>query len=76
LSHNVQSKEEVDAVLNQAAACGGVITVPASDHNEGRSRGGYFADPDNYRWEVVYSPRWTELTWPDGMPEGSASQAR
>jgi predicted lactoylglutathione lyase len=74
LSHNVQSKEEVDAVLNQAAAAGGTITMPAEDHNEGKSRGGYFADPDGYCWEVVYSPRWTDLTWPDGVPEGVTSQ--
>jgi predicted lactoylglutathione lyase len=72
LSHNVQSKEEVDFVLNQAAAAGGKITMPATDHNEGASRGGYFTDPDGYAWEVVYSPRWVELTWPDGKPEGVA----
>jgi hypothetical protein len=59
-SHNVTKAEDVDAVLNQAVSLGGSIAVPAEDGSYGRI--GYFADPDGFRWEVAYTPKWHELT--------------
>jgi predicted lactoylglutathione lyase len=56
LAQNVRRKDEVDQLLADAAAAGGVITKPAQDspHFEGRS--GYFADPDGHLWEVAWNP--------------------
>lgn len=53
LAHNVSTKEEVDAVLNEAAASGGRIVKPAQEAFWG-GYSGYFADPDEHLWEVAY----------------------
>ena len=55
LAHNVGSREEVDAVLRQAAEAGARITKPAHDTDWG-GYSGYFADPDGYLWEVAWNP--------------------
>ena len=60
LSHNVPSSTEVDEVLGLAAKAGGTLVVPARDGPFGRI--GYFADPDGFRWEVAYTPKWPELS--------------
>lgn len=56
LAHNVRTKPEVDRVLAEAVAAGGVVTKPAEDspHFEGRT--GYFADPEGHLWEVAWNP--------------------
>lgn len=59
-SHNVTAASEVDKVLDLAVRLGGKVTVPAADGSYGRI--GYFADPDGFRWEVAYTPKWHELT--------------
>jgi predicted lactoylglutathione lyase len=59
-SHNVATAEEVDAVLDLATRLGGSVAVAAEDGSYGRI--GYFADPDGFRWEVAYTPKWHELT--------------
>ena len=58
IAHNVSTKEEVDAVLDEAASSGGRIVKPAQEVFWG-GYSGYFADPDDHRWEVAY-PRLTE----------------
>ena len=55
LGHNVRSREEVDAVVAQAAAAGAVVVKPAQDTFWG-GYGGYFQDPDGHLWEVVWNP--------------------
>lgn len=55
LGHNVASEEEVAAVLNSATAAGGTIILKA-ERREWGGVSGYFADPDGFRWEVVYNP--------------------
>ena len=57
LGHNVSSKAEVDAVMAQASSAGAVIVKPARDTFFG-GYGGYFQDPDQHLWEVVWNPRW------------------
>ena len=52
LAHNVTSEDEVDAVLAEAKAAGGRIVKPAQDTFWG-GYSGYFADPDDYLWEVA-----------------------
>lgn len=58
LAHNARTKEEVDAVLNQAVAAGGTLIKAAEEVFWG-GYSGYFADPDGHRWEVAYNPHWT-----------------
>jgi len=55
LAHNVQSRDEVDALLNQVAENGAEITKPAQDTDWG-GYSGYFADPDGFLWEVAWNP--------------------
>lgn len=52
LAHNVDSKEEVDAILKRAEAVGGRLVKPAADTFWG-GYSGYFADPDGHLWEVA-----------------------
>jgi catechol 2,3-dioxygenase-like lactoylglutathione lyase family enzyme len=58
IAHNVDSKETVDAVLQEAVDAGGELVKPAADTFWG-GYSGYFADPDGHLWEVAY-PKLTE----------------
>ena len=57
LGHNVGSKAEVDAVMQQAEKAGARIIKPAHDTFWG-GYAGYFKDPDQHLWEVVWNPAW------------------
>jgi len=57
LGHNVASKEEVDAVMARAQAAGARIVKAAGDTFWG-GYAGYFQDPDEHLWEVVWNPQW------------------
>lgn len=57
LGHNVSSKAEVDAVMEQAQKAGAVIVKPARDAFWG-GYSGYFQDPDGHLWEVAWAPQW------------------
>ncbi len=57
LGHNVASRTQVDAVMAQAKSAGAVIVKPAHDTFWG-GYGGYFQDPDQHLWEVVWNPQW------------------
>ena len=57
IGHNVESKEEVDKVMEQAKKAGAIITVPSNDTFWG-GYSGYFQDPDGHLWEVVWNPHW------------------
>lgn len=56
LGHNVASKQDVDAVMDQARQAGARIVKPAGDTFWG-GYAGYFADPDGHLWEVVWNPQ-------------------
>jgi catechol 2,3-dioxygenase-like lactoylglutathione lyase family enzyme len=56
LGHNVRSREEVDAVMAQAAAAGATMIKKAAPTFWG-GYGGYFTDPDGHLWEVVWNPK-------------------
>jgi catechol 2,3-dioxygenase-like lactoylglutathione lyase family enzyme len=58
LGHNVNSKSEVDEVMNQAKSAGAVIVKAAHDTFWG-GYSGYFQDPDGHLWEVAWNPQWT-----------------
>lgn len=56
LGHNVSSKAEVDTVMAQAKSAGAVIVKPAQDTFWG-GYAGYFQDPDDHLWEIVWNPQ-------------------
>jgi catechol 2,3-dioxygenase-like lactoylglutathione lyase family enzyme len=58
IGHNVASKAEVDAVMQQASKAGAVIVKLAHDTFWG-GYAGYFQDPDGHLWEVVWNPQWS-----------------
>jgi uncharacterized protein len=57
LGHNVREKSEVDVLMTRAAAAGAHILQPAREKSWG-GYSGYFADPDDFAWEVVWNPGW------------------
>ena len=56
IGHNVGSKEEVNAVMEQVRRAGAKIIKPAGDTFWG-GYAGYFQDPDDHLWEVVWNPQ-------------------
>jgi catechol 2,3-dioxygenase-like lactoylglutathione lyase family enzyme len=55
LGQNLGSSEAVDLVLQDAVAAGATLVSPGT----ARPWGGYsgcFADPDGYRWDIVFNP--------------------
>lgn len=57
LAQNVESKLDVDSVMETARRAGAAIMKPAKDTFWG-GYSGYFADPDGYLWEVAWNPHW------------------
>ena len=57
LGHNVASKREVDAVMEQAKNASAKIVKSAQDTFWG-GYAGYFQDPDAHLWEVAWNPHW------------------
>jgi uncharacterized protein len=55
LAINVESGDQVQPVLVAAEAAGGTMLKAATEADWGGVTG-YFADPDGYPWEVVWSP--------------------
>jgi len=49
----VRTRDEVDAVIEQAANAGATVVKPAADTFWG-GYSGYFSDPDGYLWEVAW----------------------
>lgn len=56
LGHNVSSKEQVNAVIEEAKNAGAVIVKPPQETFWG-GYAGYFQDPDGHLWEVVWNPQ-------------------
>ena len=57
IGHNVSSKDEVDAVMEQARRAGAVVVKAAHETFWG-GYAGYFQDPDAHLWEVAWNPQW------------------
>lgn len=55
LAHNVDSKREVDEVMEQAQRAGAKVVKPAQKAFWG-GYSGYFQDPDGHLWEVAWNP--------------------
>ncbi|MBA2403841.1 MAG: VOC family protein [Bdellovibrionales bacterium] len=56
IGHNVNSQVEVDAVMEVAKKAGAIILKPANKTFWG-GYAGYFQDPDNHVWEIVWNPQ-------------------
>jgi uncharacterized protein len=56
IGHNVASREEVDAVMEQARRAGATIVKTAQQTFYG-GYAGYFLDPDQHLWEIVWNPQ-------------------
>ena len=56
LGHNVRSREDVDAVMEQARRAGAHVVKAAGDTFWG-GYAGYFQDPDGHLWEIVWNPQ-------------------
>lgn len=55
IGHNVTSEAEVDAAMAQAISAGARLVRPAQNTFWG-GYAGYFQDPDDHLWEVVFNP--------------------
>jgi uncharacterized protein len=58
LAHNVRSREEVDAVLEDARAAGATIGREGGETFYG-GYSGVFLDPDGHPWEIAHNPGFT-----------------
>jgi catechol 2,3-dioxygenase-like lactoylglutathione lyase family enzyme len=56
IGHNVGSQAEVDQVMAQAQAAGARVVKPAAPTFWG-GYAGYFQDPDEHLWEVLWNPQ-------------------
>ena len=55
IGHNVSSEGEVDEVMQRAEQAGARIVKPARNTFWG-GYAGYFQDPDQHLWEIVFNP--------------------
>ena len=55
IGHNVDSRDEVDRIMQEAVAAGANVIKPAQDTFYG-GYAGYFSDPDGHLWEIVWNP--------------------
>jgi predicted lactoylglutathione lyase len=69
LAHNLGSREEVDALIEEALRAGAPVVRPAQATDWGGYSGG-FVDPEGHAWEVAHNPFWTL------HPDGSISLER
>ncbi|WP_369061445.1 VOC family protein [Caulobacter sp. 73W] len=57
LAHNVGSEAEVQPLLDQLVAHGGLMLRPGDAPPHGGFRG-YVQDPDGHAWEIAWNPAW------------------
>jgi uncharacterized protein len=55
IGHNVSTRDEVDQVMHEAERAGASIVKPPQETFWG-GYAGYFRDPDQHLWEVVWNP--------------------
>jgi len=55
VAHNVRSRAEVDAVVEEARRAGAAIVKMPHDTFYG-GYAGYFRDPDGHVWEIAWNP--------------------
>jgi uncharacterized protein len=55
IAHNVNTKQEVDSIVDEVRRAGGNIVKPAADTFYG-GYAAYFQDLDGHLWEVAWNP--------------------
>lgn len=55
LAHNLESEQAVDALMDEAMKAGARLVKPPQKVFWG-GYSGYFADPDDYLWEIAHNP--------------------
>lgn len=61
IGHNVDTRAEVDEVIELARAAGATILKEPRDAPLFGGYQGYFADPDGHLWDIVFNPGlWVE----------------
>jgi catechol 2,3-dioxygenase-like lactoylglutathione lyase family enzyme len=58
LSHNVDSREAVDATVEKLVMAGGTVKKPPQDGAFGGIYHAHVSDPNGVIWEVAYNPGW------------------
>lgn len=58
LAHNVDTREDVVAVIDAMAQAGGRILKPATDSAFGGTFHGHVLDPNELIWEIAHNPGW------------------
>ena len=56
LGHNVDSRDEVDAVIERARVAGATILKEPQNAPLFGGHQAYFADPDRHLWDIVFNP--------------------
>lgn len=56
LGHNVDSRDDVEEVIERARSAGATILKEPRDAPLFGGYQGYFCDPDGHLWDVVYNP--------------------
>jgi uncharacterized protein len=56
LGHNVDSRDDVDEVIERARSAGATILKEPQDALLFGGYQGYFCDPDGHLWDIVYNP--------------------
>jgi catechol 2,3-dioxygenase-like lactoylglutathione lyase family enzyme len=56
IGHNVRTTDEVDQIMAQAVAAGARVVRSAAPTFYG-GYAGYFQDPDDHVWEVIWNPQ-------------------
>lgn len=57
IGYLVNTKQEVDKLMEQAEKAGAKIAKPAQNTFWG-GYAGYFQDPDGHLWEIAWNPAW------------------
>jgi catechol 2,3-dioxygenase-like lactoylglutathione lyase family enzyme len=55
IGHNVSTRQEVDAAIDQARQAGAKVVKPPRETFWG-GYAGYFQDPDGHLWEIAWNP--------------------
>ena len=58
LSHNVDSRAEVGAVVDQFVAAGGTVLTSPRDGAFGGIHHAHVVDPNGVIWEIAHNPGW------------------
>lgn len=59
LSHNVESEDDVRALVERLAAAGGVVTKVPQPGEFGGIFHAQLRDPNGVLWEIAHNPGWT-----------------